>query len=130
MARPSLNLPTPKPNHQVKLVDVSKGDLANSGYIDKTLVPFTSSYINVTTKNGIKVNKLKEIVGTKELDLNSGFISERDFRLGEFTNRTQTYNPLTDKNTKYTLIKDDERFNCGTLSGKFTTKLPNSSPRL
>ena len=122
--KPSLNPPTPKPNQQVKLVDVSKGDLANSGYIDKTLVPFTSSYINVASKNGVKVSKLKEIVGTKEFDISSGFISERDFRLGDLRNRTQTYNPLTDKNTKYTLIKDDEK-----LSGKliFNTRFNDTS---
>ena len=122
--KPSLNPSNIKPNHQVKLVDVSKGDLLNSGYIDKTLVPFTSSYTNVTTKNGIQVTKLKEIVGNKEFDITTGFISDRDFRLGDLRNRTQTYNPLADKNTKYTLIKDDNK-----LSGKliFNTRFNDTS---
>lgn len=122
--KPSLNPSNIKPNHQVKLVDVSKGDLLNSGYIDKTLVPFTSSYTNVTTKNGVQVTKLKEIVGNKEFDITTGFISDRDFRSGDLRNRTQMYNPLADKNTKYTLIKDDNK-----LSGKliFNTRFNDTS---
>lgn len=122
--KPSLNRPTPKPNQQVNLIDVEKGDLINSSYIDKSLVPFTSSYINVTEKNGVRVHKLKEIVGTKEFDISTGFVSERDFRNGDLRNRTQTFNPLTDKNTKYTLIKDDNR-----LSGKliFNTRFNDTS---
>jgi lipoprotein len=122
--KPSLNRPTPKPNQQVNLINVEKGDLINSGYIDKSLVPFTSSYINVAEKNGVRVHKLKEIVGTKEFDISSGFVNERDFRNGDLRNRTQTFNPLTDKNTKYTLIKDDNR-----LSGKliFNTRFNDTS---
>ena len=122
--KPSLNPPTIKPNHQVKLADISKGDLLNSGYIDTTLVPFTSSYTNVTTQNDVQPTKLKEIVGNKEFDITTGFISEKDFRSGDLRNRTQTYNPLADKNTKYTLIKDDDK-----LSGKliFNTRFNDTS---